>query len=276
MKRLFVLTVCALAGALAFGSVAQAAPLKWHGTSTGVIGTLPPIVLIGSGISTINGSTGYGHLNQAFNQTPFTGTVQVPVTDPEVTQANGIVAIRATITGGGGTATGISGGPPISTNFITLGMTKVCLYDPNCNPGGFLPLELYEHQTLSTEAGLGIGGLLSIGGFSGIRISVINNPWTLGNAAALDETDGGNFVNRTTNGFVHGPASLTSSTAKPSGVVQFVTPSQITTNLTAGSASLQSSINSIRFHFIPEPGMLLLIGSGVAGLILIGRSRMRK
>jgi hypothetical protein len=28
-------------------------------------------------------------------------------------------------------------------------------------------------------------------------------------------------------------------------------------------------------HFIPEPGLLLLLGSGVAGLVLLGRSRMR-
>jgi len=276
MKRLLLLVACTLAGALAFGSVAQAAPLKWHGTSISHIGTLPEIRYVGSGISTVNGSTGYGHLNQVFNVDPFIFTAQVPVTDPEVTQANGIVAIRATVTGGSGIATGISGGPPVNANFKTYGFTKVCLYDPNCNPGGFLPLTLYQHATTSAEKGLGIGGLLSIGGFGGIRISVINNPWTLGNAAAVDETDGGNFVNLTTNGYVHGPASLTSSTAKPSGVVQFVTPSQITTNLTAGSASLQASLNSIRFHFIPEPGMLLLIGSGVAGLILIGRARSRK
>jgi hypothetical protein len=276
MKRLFVLTICALAGALAFGSVAQAAPLKWHGTSTSQIGTLPVIVFLSSGISTVNGSTGYGHLNQAFNMTPFSGVVQVPVTDPEVTQANGIVAIKLSITGGGGTISEISGGGPINSNTKTRGVSKICLYDPNCNPGGFIGLNLYEHGTLSTDVGVGIGGLLSVGGFGGIRISVINNPWTLGNAQAVDETDAGNFVNVTTNGFAHGPASLTSSTAKPSGVVQFVTPSQITTNLTVGSASLQSSLSSIRFHFIPEPGMLLLLGSGVAGLILIGRSRMRK
>jgi len=58
--------------------------------------------------------------------------------------------------------------------------------------------------------------------------------------------------------------------------VQFVTPSQITTNLTAGSSELLSGLSIMRLHFIPEPGMLLLLGSGVAGLVLIGRSRLKK
>jgi hypothetical protein len=276
MKRLFVLSLCALGGMLLVSSVAESAPLKWHGTSTSVLGTGPPIIFHASGIATVNGSTGYGHLNKLYNLSPFTGVTQVPVTDPEVTQGTGIVAIAASLTGGGGTASNISGGGAINTNWRVLGRTKVCLYDPNCLPGGFLPLTLFNHQTASTSQGLGIGGLLSIGGFGSIRISVVFNPWTLGNAAAVDQTDAGNFVNRTTNGFAHGPASLTSSTAKPSGVVQFVTPSQISTNLTGGSAALQSSLSSIRFHFIPEPGMLLLLGSGVTGLILIGRARLRK
>jgi hypothetical protein len=34
--------------------------------------------------------------------------------------------------------------------------------------------------------------------------------------------------------------------------------------------------NTITFHFVPEPGLLLLLGSGAAGLVLFGRSRMRK
>jgi hypothetical protein len=33
---------------------------------------------------------------------------------------------------------------------------------------------------------------------------------------------------------------------------------------------------SLTLHFVPEPGLLLLIGSGVVGLGLLGRSRMKK
>jgi hypothetical protein len=31
-----------------------------------------------------------------------------------------------------------------------------------------------------------------------------------------------------------------------------------------------------RLHFIPEPGLLLLVGSGVVGLGILGRARMRR
>ena len=33
---------------------------------------------------------------------------------------------------------------------------------------------------------------------------------------------------------------------------------------------------TLTLHFIPEPGLLLLISAGVVGLGLLGRSRMRK
>jgi hypothetical protein len=34
--------------------------------------------------------------------------------------------------------------------------------------------------------------------------------------------------------------------------------------------------STLKVHFIPEPGMLFLLGSGVAGLVVLGRRRMRK
>jgi hypothetical protein len=204
------------------------------------------------------------------------------VTDPEVTQGSGIVAVKLTMTGLGTPSTynslgNISGGGPLSPNqFGFAGNARVCLYDPNCLPGGFLGLDFQKHMTTSSVEGAGIGGLLSIGQFGSIRISIVNNPWTIGNALAVDQTDNGNFINLTTNGFAHGPASLTTSTAKPSGTVQFVTPLQISTNLTAGSGALIGTFGLLRLHFIPEPGVLLLLGSGVAGLVLLGRQRMKR
>jgi hypothetical protein len=37
----------------------------------------------------------------------------------------------------------------------------------------------------------------------------------------------------------------------------------------------QGQLSFGRFRFVPEPGMLLLLGSGVAGLVLLGRSRLQ-
>jgi hypothetical protein len=258
--------------------VASAAPMKWNGTLTLELATLEPIGIDGSGIATVNGSTGYGHLNQVFLDGGFNGGQTVPITDPEVTGASGIISIRVTVTKfGPGTLGEISGGPPISPNILPVGgVAKICLYDPNCLPGGFIALPLTVHTSLSGTDGLGVGGLISAGGFGGIRISIVANPWTIGTVTALDETDNGAIVVESASGFIHGPASLTSSTAKPSGVVQFVTPLQVTTNLTGGSNQSMALFGRTTLHFIPEPGILLLLGSGVAGLVLLGRSRMRK
>jgi len=85
------------------------------------------------------------------------------------------------------------------------------------------------------------------------------------------------FINVQRNGFAHDPSSTTTNTAQPSGVVQLISPMQIVTNLTSGSnAKISQFSTPLRIHFIPEPGTLLLLGAGVAGLAPLGRERMRR
>ena len=48
------------------------------------------------------------------------------------------------------------------------------------------------------------------------------------------------------------------------------------TNLPLGSSLKMGSLVVAIIHFIPEPGMLLLLGSGVAGLAFLGRRKMKK
>jgi hypothetical protein len=55
-----------------------------------------------------------------------------------------------------------------------------------------------------------------------------------------------------------------------------VSASQIVSTLPTGSNDKIASGQRLLIRFIPEPGMLLLIGSGAAGLALLGRKRMRK
>ncbi|MDP7572070.1 MAG: PEP-CTERM sorting domain-containing protein, partial [Myxococcota bacterium] len=66
------------------------------------------------------------------------------------------------------------------------------------------------------------------------------------------------------------------STAAVGGVVQLIAASQITSDLTQGSSAKVASAQTMLIEFVPEPGMLLMLGSGIAGLVLIGRKRMRK
>ncbi len=275
MRKLLSLGVAAFL-AVAVAGVANAAPLKWEGTLKLELGTLPTVFFNGNGVATVNGSSGFGHLSTVRVAGGITGATSVPITDPD-TLADGIVEIQVTATLGTGTFGAISGGGPITPDTLPIpGVARVCLFDPACNPGGFLPLDLTFHTAGSFDGGLGVGGLLTIGGAGAIRISIIANPWTLGQASAVDQTANFAFVTLFSTGFAHGPGSLTSSTALPSGVVKFVTPLQVSTNLTTGSNEVLSLFGSLKLHFVPEPGMLLLLGSGVVGLALLGRHRMKK
>jgi hypothetical protein len=127
---------------------------------------------------------------------------------------------------------------------------------------------------------VGVGGVITAGGWGGIRFSLQAAPWTIKTATVMDQitTTGGSQITSavTLRGFAHAPASTTSSTAQPGGVVQLVTPNQITTNLPLGSNQRTGSFVTMKVHFIPEPALVLLLGSGVVGLALLGRSRIRQ
>jgi hypothetical protein len=300
---------------LAVASPATAGRLNWEGTLTSVIAELPDLVATGGGVATVNGSTGPipAHLDTlrlAASRGLVTGTDTVIITDPE-TAGNGIAAVIINYEPGTGTVGPVSGvfastSAGLTQNVLPIGgLAKVCLFSTVCTD--FLPLLLtqpttngarYQVNTATANQltpmgfqgkrlkvpgtgvkGVGIGGLVTIAGNSPIRISVEAAPWTIKTATAVDQTDDNTgaaaFHNVTGQGFAHGPASGTTSTAQPSGVLQIVTPSQIRTNLPLGSNVKLSVLTHLLVHFIPEPGLLLLLGSGVVGLAVLGRNRMK-
>jgi hypothetical protein len=284
MRKLVMLSAVAM---LAFGVTgrASASPLNYEGTLLLELGTLPAIPAIGAGIATVNGSGALGHLGdlrlKASRGGISTVDAMAPVTDAA---AAPIVSIRVTAELGTGTLGPISGGvqsTPLTKNVLPVrGLAKVCLFSTAC--GTFLGLELTQHTGATGTKGFGIGGIVTIGGTSPIRISIEAAPWTVKTKTSIDQITtpvGGTvkkYINRTAMGFAHGPSSNTSSTANPSGVVQLITPMQVVTNLQNGSNLKIALFGFLTVHFIPEPGMLLLLGSGVAGLVLLGRHRMRK
>jgi hypothetical protein len=282
------------AAALLLAGVASAAPINWEGTSTTILADYPPGVLTGGGVATVNGSSGVlgAHLNtfrQAASRGQISGTFTSLVTDPE-TIGNGVAAIvYSGVRGGTGSNTHVSGGAastlPGSGTLPVGGVVKVCILTTSCEV--FLPVVLTQPTiTVNGEPGsgikgVGVGGLVTAGGGTDpIRISLQGAPWTIKTATSIDHitTTGGNqeFIAVVHKGFAHGPASGTTSTAQVSGVLQLVTPSQTTTNLPFGSSVKQAGHTIALIHFVPEPGLLLLIGSGVTGLALLGRRRLKK
>jgi hypothetical protein len=268
---------------------AGARPLNWQGTNIVDIGPFPLLNITGGGVATVNGSTGGipAHLDAlrvSAGRGGVTGTATTLVTDPE-TAGNSIVRVIVQAQGGTGTIGGISGAvistaPALTQNQLPVkGLAKICLVSTICTD--FVGLAFTEPTSLPPGPpikGVGVGGLITAGGQGAIRLSIEAAPWTVKTATVTDHADalGGIFRTETAMGFAHGPASATSSTAQPGGVVQLVTPSQIRTNLSLGTNVKIGTMVSLFVRFIPEPGLLLLIGSGVAGLALLGRRRMRK
>jgi len=293
MRKLFVLTATAFL-ALATAGVANAAVLNWEGTATILLADFVPGTLTGGGVATINGSAGavpahLGTLRLAASRGQIQGTDTVLVTDPNYPCSGWCPVLKYDgVAGGTGTWGGISGGAASTSTgggILPLGGTaKYCILSTTCTM--YFPIVLTQPTTVNGVPGLGIkgvgvGGLITASGFGGNKFSLQAAPWTIKTATVLDQITptGGPPQIMTTwvaKGWVHAPVSTTSSTAQPDGVLQLVTPNQIVTNQTFGSNDKKGSFVILVIRFIPEPGLLLLLGWGVIGLALLGRRRRRQ
>jgi hypothetical protein len=240
------------AGLIAFGAVgqAQAAVLGFTGGMAVQIATLAPVVIPGVGSALVNGSGGTGHLTGlAIPSSPFavSGFV-LPVTDPGVFP---IAAVAVTAHNGTGSFGG-SGGAGFGGIMPILGAAKVCLYGVCGSSNNISNLSV----PLSV---VGAGGAVTVMG--AVNLTVIGAPWTTGTAAIGTIT-------------VMGGVAPLSNTGAPSGVVTLVTPIFISTNI--GAFAVVPAFGIAQLHFVPEPGTLVLLGSGIAGLVAFGRSRARK
>ena len=291
MRKWFVL-VAAISLVLGTAGVAGAAPLNWGGSTTLTIADIPSFHFSGGGVATVNASAGAvpAHLDTLRlkgSRGQIEGTDTQFITDPD-TAGNGIAAVIVQVAHGTGTFAPVSGGAT-STSVLTrnilpiYGMAKICLLSTACSL--YLDMPFTQPTTVNGVPGtgisaVGVGGLMTAGGYGGIRISLQAAPWTIKTTTVVDQittptSDNRIFVDVTAQGWAHAPASTTSSTAQPSGVVQLVTPGQIVSNIPLGSNDKLSGMIVTVMHFIPEPGLFLLLGSGVVGLGLLGRRRMR-
>jgi hypothetical protein len=262
---------------------AGASILEYRGTIVVDFGNLGPVPITGMGVVTANATSANTHASTIRMANEFQATNTVPVTDPEVTNTIPSVIVTATI--GTGTFTNISGaasnttqgvGPGAGRVLPIFGLARICLTGGCSVQPKALKLVLNQHTTGSGVNGIGIGGLQTIGGGGVIRLSLELAPWTLKTRTLNSQTANGGFRTLMQHGYVHGPASATTSTLANSGVLQLISPVQLHTTGLPGNSLKIGIFNVLRLHFIPEPGMLLLLGSGVVGMALLGRRRLKK
>ncbi len=248
------------AGALTLGVAGQAhaVALGFTGTFTLQVATLLTSIP-GTGTAIVNGSGAGGHLtglNLAGGEFATMGFV-LPVTDPAVSPIKGI---QVTVMNGAGAFAG-SGGAGFGGSMPLLGVAKVCLFGA-CNASG-APMTTYSPGSPFPGANIGVPlTVIGVGGGAAVaalvNVTVIGAPWTTGTAAVGTIT-------------VMGGVSPLSNTGAVSGNVTLVTPVFISTNIPA--SAVVPSFGFLNLHFVPEPGTLVLLGSGIAGLVAFGRSR---
>jgi len=263
------LLVLALAAGVSSVRAASASPRNWEGTLSLEVLGFAPLAVAGGGVSSVEGPGGGALLRTlrlAASRGGIEGTAMVPITDPLVA-AQGLASVRATASLGSGSVAPISGAlgpPPLTRRLLPVrGLAKLCLLLSACTQ--FVPLPFTQSTAAGGVKGFGVGGLVTAGGVGALRLSIEAAPWTLYTATVHVRTAGGGTLPVYTNGFVHGAGSLTGSTGLPDGSLQLVTPMQIVSNQGHDLAAF----GRLRVRFLPEPGWLVLCGSGCAGLGLL-------
>jgi hypothetical protein len=262
---------CTLAGCLAIGVTgsAGAATLAFTGTLELAIANKKDtaIELQGAGLATVS-ITGANHLASLALPAGVFGPLTTSL--PGTSWGGSTNSIIFTGVGNlAGSFSGISGGPPGGGTMGLSGLAKICLIFASCQ---------YSSVTIPLTPTTGVGGF-GVGGlqvFPGaVAVSMLNAPWTVGQPVLTFHTANSTISTPTLpGGFAHGPASLTSSTAQPSGALQLVTVSKVLTSLTSYGVFPVTGV--LTLHFVPEPGTALLLGSAVAVLAVYGRRRQRR
>ena len=254
---------------VAFAGPAAAATLEWTGTLR-LDFWFNPIATVGTGVATVDSTGDVLHTLRFAGG--LTGTTTIPLTDPHTPPT--FVTLIASHRLGTGTLGPFSTGGPLTQSVLPVpGTNRLCILFPGC--GSYVPAPL----TIGGTKGVGIGGKITIGGYSssgpGLKLSLFAAPWTLGATSVTGvRTPNGEIGTVTAAGFAHGPASSTATAHHLGGVIQVVTPGRVDTNV-ASPLDRTPLMGILTLRVVPEPGPLLLLGAGAAGLAAVARARFR-
>ena len=292
MRKLFVLLVALLLVSAA--SHSEAGTFNVDGTLSVTLGTLPEF-------TTTNSLTGVTTTGGDFSLPAgiFNTTVTIPPTDLLANQSLiskltfvGIVNQTGSFAGGQGVM-GLGGSAHIEAGggFIVgdLGLSQLGAGGP-ANPlapvafmgnGGFAPFGPCTRATTAAPTGNCDNTLL--GNVGGLDVFATAGGWTTGTAtiSRLNTlTDPANTAtnaprtNTRTQKAVPGDAR----TAGGGGRIQFVSPLRVALvedNHLLGTGLQLGAFVVLTLDFVPEPGTLVLFGSGALGLALIGLRRRK-
>jgi hypothetical protein len=234
--------VLLLLGAAAAAAPAHAASIPFTGSIAIQFVTIPPIVIDGAGVATVNGSAGGVHVDSLelpAGAITADGSL-LPISDPGVFP---IAGLQVTGSNGPGAFAADGGVMPLA------GVAKICLFGP-CLGGAVSNLSIPLSVVGTNETGFVVGA---------VNLTVSGAPWTTGTI-----TLGTPSFPISAMGFRRGPAGGTSSTAAPSGSLQLVTPIRISTNI--GSSSIIPAFAVMTLHFVPEPATLGMVALALGGL----------
>ena len=243
MRKLLGL-MAALGLALSVAVPAQATVMAVSSGSLYILTGLPQVIVVpwsGTGSADVTATSITGLTASIFNVANLT----VPVSDPFAIPIAGIYVPSASNGAGNFTFDGLGNGG--GTMAVT-GSANFCLFQTCSAPP---PANLVVPFTTGSANGMGLGGspIMTTEGFT---VTVTGNGWTTG-AASL------------------GAITVTGSPLS-NNEVTLVTPTVISPS--AGTAFPVVTVMSLRF--VPEPGTLLLLALGVAGLAVLGRRGMSK